>query len=399
MSYTDDDLMLLAAVPQMIGTAAASASASGIIGTGKELFANAGAVLEGGRTYPHNSIIRQLVPDAAGDRTQATAWLRRVRDWTAAQLKASGADSVEALRNVAIEKARAAAALLAAKASPDEAREYGQWAVSVAERVAQAATEGGFLGFGGERVTAAERSFIDQVKQAFDRPAAVASRLSGRKIVITAGPTHEPIDADHFIGSDDDGQLGYKLAEAAVSLGSETVLVSGPAHLPLPRGAQLMPVTTAVEMLSRCERELPCDIAVCAAEASKWRLDPAGESANARQATSGFQLSLTANPDIAKTLATRRDKRPTLVVGCMRERDNAVEKGRARFREAGCDLILVEDGSPAAEELVSDRATVHLVTGDKVETWSRLNKGEIARRLMEMLAAKLAATSDLHGGH
>ena len=397
MSYTDDELMLLAAAPLMIGTAAASASASGIIGTGKELFANAGALLEGGKAYPHNIIIGQLVPDASGDRTQAIAWLRKVRDWTGAQLKASGADSVEATRIVAIEKARAAAALLAAKASPDEAREYGQWAVSVAERVAQAATEGGFLGFGGERVTAAEQSFIDQVKKAFDHPAAIASRLSGRKIVITAGSTHEPIDADHFIARDEPGQLGYKLAEAAVRLGSETVLVSGPAHLPLPRGVQLMPVTTAVEMLSRCERELPCEIAICAAALSKWRLNPAKDSTNSRQAASGLELSLIATPDLAKTLATRRDKRPTVVVGCLRERDNAVEKGRARFREAECDLILVEDTSPAAEELISDRTTVHLVTGDKVETWSRLDYGEIARRLMEMLAAKLAA-SDLHGG-
>ncbi len=85
MSYTDDELILLAAVPQMIGAAAASASASGIIGTGKELFANASALLEGGRTYPHNMIIRQLVPGVAGDRSQATAWLQKVRDWIAAR--------------------------------------------------------------------------------------------------------------------------------------------------------------------------------------------------------------------------------------------------------------------------------------------------------------------------
>src|SRR5262245_18425399 len=163
--------MLLAAVPQMIGTAVASASASGIIGTGKELFANAVALLEGSRTYPHNTIISQLVADVSGDRSQATARLRKVRDWIAAHLKARGVDSVEKLKDVTVENARAAAALLAAKASPDEAREYKQWAVSVAERVAQAATEGGFLGFGGERVTAVERAFIDRVEQAFDRPA------------------------------------------------------------------------------------------------------------------------------------------------------------------------------------------------------------------------------------
>jgi phosphopantothenoylcysteine synthetase/decarboxylase len=398
MSYTDDELMLLAAVPQLIGTAAASASPSGIIGTGKELFANASALVEGGRTYPHNTIIRQLVPDVAGDRGEAITRLQKVRDWIAAQLKAGGVDSTEKLKDVAIEKARAAADLLAAKASPDEAREYQQWTVSVADRVAQAATEGGFLGFGGERVTAEERAFIDRIKQAFDRKAAIASPLTGRKIVITAGPTYEPIGADHFIGRHDSGELGYKLAEAALALGSETVLISGPAHLPLPQGAQLMPVTTAVEMVSLCERELPCDIAACAAAMSRWRLNPGEGISDSPQTGSTLQLSLIETPDTAEFLATRRDKRPTLVVGFVTERENAVESGRAKFRQTKCDLIIVEDASPAAEDLFSDRATVHLVAGDKVVTWSRLDRGEIARRLMEALAARLGATRDLQGG-
>jgi phosphopantothenoylcysteine decarboxylase / phosphopantothenate---cysteine ligase len=174
-------------------------------------------------------------------------------------------------------------------------------------------------------------------------------------------------------------------------LGSETVLVSGPVHLPLPQGAQLMPVTTAIEMLSLCERELPCDIAICAAAVSKWRSRAPANASDSLHAGSALQLSLIETPDIAKALAARRDKRPTVVVGCSTERENVVEHGRAKFRETGCDLILVEDASPAAEDLISDRVTVHLVTGDKVETWSRLDKGEIARRLMEALAARLAA--------
>ena len=397
MSYTDDELMLLAAVPQIIGTAAASVSPSGIIGTGKELFANASALVEGGRTYPHNTIIRQLVPDVAGDRSQATARLQKVRDWIAAHLKAGGVDSTEKLKDMAIEKVRVAADLLAAKASPDEAGEYQQWTVSVAERVAQAATEGGFLGFGGERVTAAERAFIERVRRAFDRPAG-ALRLTGRKVIITAGPTREPIGADHFIGRHDSGELGYKLAESAVALGSETVLISGPAHLPLPQGAQLMPVTTAVEMLSICESELPCDIAICAAAVSRWRLNPAERTSDSRQTASAMQLSLIETPDIAKSLAARRDKRPTVVVGFVTERDDAIGHGRTKLRETECDIILVEDASPAAEDLISGRATVHLVTGDKVETWSRQDRSEIARRLMEALAATLGAKSDLQGG-
>jgi len=130
MTYTDDELIFLASLPPMIGAAAASASASGIFGTGKELFAIAGALLEGLKTYPNNSLIRQLLPNS-----DDPEWIKKVRYWTTARLKAKGVDSAEKLRGLAIEDARAAATLLAAKASSAEAREYTEWAVSVGERV------------------------------------------------------------------------------------------------------------------------------------------------------------------------------------------------------------------------------------------------------------------------
>jgi phosphopantothenoylcysteine decarboxylase / phosphopantothenate---cysteine ligase len=209
-----------------------------------------------------------------------------------------------------------------------------------------------------------------------------APRFAGRKVVITAGPTHEPIDADHFISTHDTGQLGYKLAEAAIRSGAQTVLVSGPVDLPLPPGVQVMPVNTAPEMLSTCERELPCDIAILAATVAKWRV--------ANEGAPYLELS---RIDIAKTIGTRRDARPIIVVGFSTERADPVENGRKTLREAGCDLILVEDASPEAESLISDRVTIHLISSDKVETWSRLGRKEIVRRLMEVAAARLAAGS------
>ena len=231
-------------------------------------------------------------------------------------------------------------------------------------------------------------AYAGSSSRTFERGLGREKRRSGA-FVITAGPTHEPIDAEHFIVTYDTGQLGYKLAEAAVRLGAQTVLVSGPVNLPLPPGVQVMPVDTALEMLSICERELPCNIAILPATPAKWRL--------ARQEAAGLELHLVENPDMARSIATRRDGRPTLVVGCTTERANAVENGRKMFREAGCDLILVVDKSTASESLISDRLTVHLVAGDKTETWSRLGSDEIVRRLMELLAARLAATS-LHEG-
>lgn len=169
MAFTGDELLSLAALPHLIGAAAASVSPSGVFGTAKEFFANSRALLEGAESYPQNRLIRQLVPGIAESHSEATASVQKVRDWTADRLKASGVDSSDKLRALAIGEARTAATLLATKASPEEAREYGQWAVAVAERVAQAASEGGFLGFGGERITAAERAFIVEVKRAFDQ--------------------------------------------------------------------------------------------------------------------------------------------------------------------------------------------------------------------------------------
>ncbi|QIG50374.1 hypothetical protein G5V57_23175 [Nordella sp. HKS 07] len=166
MAYTEDDLNLLASVPQLIGSAIAASAGSGLFGTGKELFANANAVLDGLKSYPGNPLIKQLLPDPAGDRAAAVEKMKRTRDWTTARLRAKGVDNGEKLRALVIEDARAAAAVLASKASPSEAAEYKQWALSIAEKVASAATEGGFLGFGGERVSAAEKALIADVRNA-----------------------------------------------------------------------------------------------------------------------------------------------------------------------------------------------------------------------------------------
>lgn len=166
MAYSDDELMLLAYVPQMIGSTVASASSSGFFGTGKELFASASSLLDGATAYPDNALIRQLVPDPKLDRNKAMEQAKKTRDWALARIKESGIDSAEKLKAHALEETRAAAALLALKSTPAEAEEYKQWAMSVAEKVANAATEGGFLGFGGERVTAEEKAAIDDVRKA-----------------------------------------------------------------------------------------------------------------------------------------------------------------------------------------------------------------------------------------
>jgi hypothetical protein len=173
MAYSEDDLNLLATVPQLIGSAVASAAGSGLFGTGKELFANANAILDGLKSYPGNALIKQLLPDPKEDRAAAVEKMKKTRDWAMARLKSKGIDNAEKLRAQTLEDVRSAAALLATKASATEAEEYRQWALSIAEKVANAATEGGFLGFGGERVTASEKSLIDDIRKALGANAAV----------------------------------------------------------------------------------------------------------------------------------------------------------------------------------------------------------------------------------
>jgi hypothetical protein len=173
MTYTDDELALLATTPQLIGSAVALAGSSGLIGTGKELFATASSVMEGVKTYPGNELLKKLVPDARDNRQQAMDQLKKFRDWGIARLKQKGIDSAEKVRALTIEDCKAVAALLVAKATPQEANEYRQWALSVAEKVANAASEGGFLGFGGERISDAEKQLMGQIRNAFgDRSAA-----------------------------------------------------------------------------------------------------------------------------------------------------------------------------------------------------------------------------------
>jgi phosphopantothenoylcysteine decarboxylase/phosphopantothenate--cysteine ligase len=215
--------------------------------------------------------------------------------------------------------------------------------------------------------------------------------LAGRKVLITAGPTHEPIDPVRYIGNNSSGKQGYALAEAAVALGAETILVSGPVNLPLPPGAQMMPAETALAMLKTCEDELPCDIAILAAAVADWRVASTADEKIKKTPAGTPRLDLVENPDILKTIATRKTKRPTIVVGFAAETENVIENARKKLTAKGCDLIVANDVSPASGVMGGDTNTVHLVSAAGVETWPRLSKHEVARRLLDLLAAKLAS--------
>ena len=212
--------------------------------------------------------------------------------------------------------------------------------------------------------------------------------LTGKKVVITAGPTREPIDPVRFISNHSSGKQGYAIAKAAVELGAETILISGPVSLPIPSGVQVMPVETAQEMLEICEGEMPADIAIFTAAVADWRV--ASEAPEKLKKTSGAapSLTLTENPDILATIS-RSAKRPHVVVGFAAETGNVTENAAQKLKKKGCDLIVANDVSKGSGVFGGERNTVQLVSAAGVEDWPQMSKDEVARKLIERLAQML----------
>lgn len=165
-NYTEDELYLIASLPHTIGAAMAFVGHSGLFGTGKEMFVSATSILNGVKEYPSNALIQAILPNLQEDRQEAMGKMKKFRDWTTARMKEKGINSAEKMRTQALEDCRAVASLLASKGNAQEASEYRQWAIAVAEKVAMASTEGGFLGFGGERLSADEKQLLGELESA-----------------------------------------------------------------------------------------------------------------------------------------------------------------------------------------------------------------------------------------
>jgi phosphopantothenoylcysteine decarboxylase/phosphopantothenate--cysteine ligase len=215
-------------------------------------------------------------------------------------------------------------------------------------------------------------------------------RLSGRRALVTSGPTHEPIDPVRYIANRSSGKQGHAIAAALAGLGAETVLVAGPSHEPDPPGVRVVHVETAREMLSACEAALPADVAVCAAAVADWRV---AETAGQKIKKNGKPpaLKLTENPDILKTLSEAGNRRPRLVVGFAAETSDIVGHAREKLARKGCDWILANDVSPSSGTFGGDSNTIHLVDAVGVEDWPVLSKRDVAERLAQRIGAHFAA--------
>ncbi|MBE7249245.1 MAG: bifunctional phosphopantothenoylcysteine decarboxylase/phosphopantothenate--cysteine ligase CoaBC, partial [Actinomycetospora chiangmaiensis] len=219
-----------------------------------------------------------------------------------------------------------------------------------------------------------------------------ARPLAGRRVLVTSGPTHEPIDPVRYIANRSSGRQGHAIAEAAARAGAAVTLVSGPVAIPDPPGVTVVRVETAREMLAAVEAALPADIAIFAAAVADWRPEhEAGAKKIKKDGTGPAPLMLAENPDILATIAHRSTGRPPLVVGFAAETDTVLDHARAKIARKGCDLIVANDVSAAGGVMGGAENAVHLIHRDgTAESWPRLGKDEVARRLVVYLAGMAA---------
>ena len=219
-------------------------------------------------------------------------------------------------------------------------------------------------------------------------PEPVPPRLRGRRVVVTSGPTHEPFDPVRYIANRSSGRQGHAIAAAAAAAGAEVVLVSGPVAIPDPPGVRVQHVETAREMLAAVEGALPADLFVATAAVADWRPEAAaGLKIKKRDGAPDPALQLTRNPDILATVAGLAAGRPRLVVGFAAETDRLIEHAAAKLLRKRCDLIVANDVGGGSGVMGGLDNEVHLVTRGPaheptVETWPRLAKDEVARRLV-----------------
>ena len=213
--------------------------------------------------------------------------------------------------------------------------------------------------------------------------------LAGRRAIVTAGPTAEPIDPVRYLTNRSSGKQGYAIAEALAALGCEVTLVSGPTALSAPAGVKRVQVETARQMLAACQAALPADLAVCVAAVADWR--PADEGAVKIKKTGEAPpaLRLVENPDILATLSAAGPDRPRLVVGFAAETNDVEAYAQAKLARKGCDWIVANDVS-APGVMGGDDNTVSIVSATGVERWDKTAKSDVATKLAERMAKALA---------
>lgn len=211
-------------------------------------------------------------------------------------------------------------------------------------------------------------------------------RLSGFKALVTAGPTYEPIDPVRYIANRSSGKQGYAIAGALARLGAKTILISGPTNLDTPAYVERLNVETAKEMWQATEDNLPVDIAVCAAAVSDWSVDKIAADKIKKRGGADQMLRFKENPDILAGLSAPSNYRPHLVVGFSAETQDVIENSKRKLGRKKCDWIVANDVSKKSGVMGGDENTVHVITGDKVDSWPTTTKFDVANKLAEKIS-------------
>lgn len=235
---------------------------------------------------------------------------------------------------------------------------------------------------------------VAEILAAIEAILSPAQALAGMRVLVTSGPTFEPLDPVRFVGNRSSGKQGHAIAQAFAEQGAEVTLVSGPVAVPDPPGVRVVHVETAREMLAACESALPVDVAVCAAAVADWRPSEVSAHKRKKDGAGTPAITLVENPDILATLAIAGERRPRLVVGFAAETADLEANARAKLARKGCDWILANDVSAGSETFGGDTNTVALVTAAGIEPWPTASKVAIARRLVELIAAGLQDRHD-----
>lgn len=233
---------------------------------------------------------------------------------------------------------------------------------------------------------------IAAIEGAFEAGASRGGVLEGRHVIITSGPTHEPIDPIRYLANRSSGKQGFELAAAAAELGARVTLITGPVSLSEPAGVEIVRIKTAAEMLEAVKAALPADIAVFAAAVADWRVETIQtEKIKKSEKTGAPTLSLTENPDILKMIARPGPERPRLVIGFAAETQNVLTHAQTKLKSKRADWIVANDVSPSSGVMGGENNTVHLITASGVESWPEMSKAKVARKLMERAAEQLHA--------
>ncbi|WP_120500150.1 bifunctional phosphopantothenoylcysteine decarboxylase/phosphopantothenate--cysteine ligase CoaBC [Roseovarius sp. EL26] len=221
--------------------------------------------------------------------------------------------------------------------------------------------------------------------------ALVNGPLNGKRVLVTSGPTHEPIDPVRYIANRSSGAQGTALAQALSALGAEVVFVTGPADVPPPQGVQVIKIETAQQMLEAVQNALPVDAAVFAAAVADWRMAQASDKKMKKDSTGVPVLEFTENPDILATISQMGEGRPSLVVGFAAETDDVIENATAKRKRKGCDWIVANDVSPETGIMGGQENAVTLISDRGADSWPRMAKAQVAKRLAQELAQALLA--------